>query len=260
VKNYSGDPSERAVTWSISPQTANFVDGTLTPQVGEEGTVYTITASSAALPNSLSASSTVIVTPAVDAAGTVDGVTIPGSKLGDTVDWLTIAGKKVGGQPYYLIVRKNGYGTVTGPNYYSGSALQTAMTNFYGTISTTAGIFVVNSDADTVIGTFGSPTGPISTPMQGSTKAFALSFPEAASYLSMSVRGTPSPATAQSNWGKLNDETNRRTWLRTRYQPNYSATLETSGNINNYNNANNGLARPAMWVKADIFAPDTTTP
>jgi hypothetical protein len=266
VKNYSGDPSERAVTWSISPATANFADGTLTPQVGEEGTVYTITATSAALPTSMSTSITVTVVPAVDSTGAVEGVTIPGSQLGDTADWMAIAGKDVGGQPYYLIVRKTVVGsTPFGANgTYVGSYAQTGITNFYGTISATADTYVVNSDADTVLGHWGNITEPISTPMQGSTKAFALSAQEAGKYLSITWRTGSSSAVIQSpssdiavrNFGKLSDATSYTFWLRTPSAFNnarYATDINALGNMNDNIAGYNYTIRPAMWVNPDIF-------
>jgi hypothetical protein len=130
---------------------------------------------------------------------------------------------------------------------YIGSPLHTAMTTFYGTISTTAGAFVVNSDADTV-------ERQVSTPMQGSTKAFALSNQEATRYLSGTTQ------ISSDNWNKLNDKTVRSTWLRSN-NGSYNDRIMTNGQIQGLTGVGNTQGvRPAMWVKADIFAPDTTTP
>jgi hypothetical protein len=132
------------------------------------------------------------------------------------------------------------------------------MTNFYGTISATADAYVVNSNADTVLGSFGGITAPISTPMQGSTKAFALSFQEAALYLSATFysggSSGPSSVTAINNWGKLNDETISPTWLRS-YGSNSTNTscLLITGEVIRYSRGNAYYVRPAMWVNADIF-------
>lgn len=60
IKNGTGDPSETKVTWSIDPS-AVFTEGKLTTSVSDVGKVYTVTASSAALPNVKSTSATVIV-------------------------------------------------------------------------------------------------------------------------------------------------------------------------------------------------------
>jgi hypothetical protein len=51
IKNPSGAPEETAVTWEITADEGNFTNGTLTTVAGDVGKNYSVTVSTAAIPD-----------------------------------------------------------------------------------------------------------------------------------------------------------------------------------------------------------------
>ena len=271
----------KAVTWSLLGYngTHSSIDqnGVLTIGAAETAATLTVRATSV-YDNTKYAVWTFNVKP----DNSVDGAThiIPGSKLNDDSDWMAIAET----DGYYLIVRLNNLpvGTMkymaSGNHNYAASNVKNAIELWYDNINTGTNSgtstgtleglksFAVRSDADTVLGSFGNITAPVSKPSAttGYAYPFALSFQEASKYASVLWYDTNGVRTANgigqyaaSNWQYLYDIGDGGTvkgWLRSPGKTAANASMHGwLGNINEDPVSTKYAVRPAMWVRAEVF-------
>jgi hypothetical protein len=212
---------------------------------------------------------------------------LPKAKTGDTAEWMAIARQVVSGQEYYLIVRRE-----VPPDYtpFGAAEIPSTMTNNYrdswlrmkteiwwnsindGSILKT---YAAYNNALDMVGTdykHATPFAGFSSPAAGGeySSPFALSVDEVAEYLSRSwyddsgsrlyntSDGTESgtPLTAYTNWETLTDA--EYSWLRTpttdSFYPISAAQLDNSGGIYRCAIGSADCFRPALWVRAEIFA------
>ena len=285
------------VTWTIIPsgQATITSNGVLT--VNENATVNDLVViATSKTNNTVTQSVTVTVKPIIAETPTqVDGRILSAENAGDKSDWIEIA--QNGG--YSLLVRRdyinvyqNGhygdlafqfcvYGTT---NAYVSSNVRDAINDWFNgdavgdadNLSSDARLrnFTVLNNALNVIGTsntassltngFSKPTATKSS--EGIDIAFALSFGEAANFLSKTYAPTisggqsPSNDIAISNFNKINipGGPGHGVWLRSPGSSSYTAAdVDKMGRVFQFeiNNITNewGFVYPAVWVESTIF-------
>ncbi|MDR2647964.1 MAG: hypothetical protein LBB67_07590, partial [Oscillospiraceae bacterium] len=200
-------------------------------------------------------------------------------KTGDDAEWMAIARQVLNGEEYYLIVRREVVGNFAfddDTNNYTESTLKTEMDAWWVGFSGALKTYTVAHNALERLGTdfrHVEPYTGLSAPDadSGFKGAFPLSVDEAAEYMSRAYHddtgpfqyntsdGTTSgsPLTAYTNWETLTDEESRGSWLRS---PSLFSSVQTSAlyvsafiDAQYIDNDSFG-ARPALWVRADIFA------
>ena len=222
--------------------------------------------------------------------GTDAGRTLGTDKTGDTANWLEIARNG----DYSLIVRTdfintnpNSLGqpsmqgvTFGAGNNYRGSNPQTSINDWFNGYSSAQNLaanarlrnYTVSTDAAYVLGTSSSDSGGLTNGFSkpthyqtgfGNDIAFALSFCEAANFISKEYNvtagggNTPSSALAIANFGLLKQYTPAESlWLRTPGTNAGTATALTHGmgrafQLSYGTTAN--LVYPAVWVHSSIF-------
>jgi len=227
-----------------------------------------------------------------------DGKTLDSTKTGDSADWFEIARNG----DYSLIMRTKfinvydghynepswQYSDYGSTNVYADSKIRKAINAWWN--RTAAGVadnlpenarvrqFTMQNDAVNILGTGSSASGglengfsrpfPVSIPSGSQDVAFALSFTEAANFVSKtySVSGSGdfanSDPIAEKNFDKVVIPSGvYGAWLRS---PGVSSPVVTAGIIENIGRAfqfkasstdtsERGLVYPAMWVKTTIF-------
>jgi len=219
----------------------------------------------------------------------VTGRELSGSKIGDSSDWVEVAQVAAGGNSYSLIVRKanlpsfvafdprpSGY-----TNIYSSSDVRNAINNWFNgdSIAATAALRKYTVKPSLPAGTFGAKAlgtdgygtfDGFSTPGTtitgtGNDVAFILSYGEYARFCSLNWMNDPhhisannppnrpSHPTAVSNYHKLS-LAGSDTWSRSSdRQENHVGYLSKGGLLFTTASIWTLAARPALWVKSEIF-------
>ena len=224
-----------------------------------------------------------------------NGNILSAKDAGDSSDWVEIARNG----DYSLIVRKD-YINIKGSNYgnplfqcdiytggkYVGSSVQSAINKWFTGVGIEAGADKLSKDArlrdftveNNAIGEIGSGPGAngfgsgLSKPThthngKDSNVAFALSYGEAANYVSKSYKGAdnedkPSSSAAAANFGKVNllkgNKLHDSLWLRS--PGTSSGTMSALGfdgrvyqRLTGGANGEAAMVHPALWVETAIF-------